>query len=231
MATRFELRSPNPTSNTYLVLASAYQGMLDGIKAVLSTEKNTVELLAELSKNAGESGFYLEKNRCYLSEEDVFDDFTEEKRNTLFGNPPKTVWENLLGFEECAEKKSALLSGEVFDDSIINSYKIATLSQWATELYNRIIPENISIVRACKKIHTNEYTSDLDVINWEKINDLRYYLMKDRLEKKSLFTKIRKAINEKDYATVSMLQLEMRHKIDELKELYIVYKRNLFESC
>ncbi|MBF8983316.1 glutamine synthetase [Lutibacter sp. B2] len=231
MATRFELRSPNPTSNTYLVLASAYQGMLDGIKAVLSTEKNTEELLVELSKKAGESGFYLEKNRCYLSEEDVFDDFTEEERNGLFGNPPKTVWENLLGFEQYAEKKSVLLSGEVFDDSIINSYKMATLSQWATELYNRIIPENISFVRECKKIHTNEYTSDLDVVNWEKINHLRYYLMKDRLEKESLFTKIRKAIDEKDYASVSILQLEMRYKIDELKELYIVYKRNLFECC
>ena len=32
---RFELRSPNPYSNTYLVLAASYQAMLDGIKNVI----------------------------------------------------------------------------------------------------------------------------------------------------------------------------------------------------
>ena len=35
LATRFELRAPNPKSNTYLVLASSYMAMLDGIKKVL----------------------------------------------------------------------------------------------------------------------------------------------------------------------------------------------------
>ena len=44
MATRFELRSPNPKSNTYLVIAAAYLAILDGIKAVLSEEKTPEEL-------------------------------------------------------------------------------------------------------------------------------------------------------------------------------------------
>ena len=35
MATRFELRSPHPKSNTYLVLASSYMDMLDGIEKAL----------------------------------------------------------------------------------------------------------------------------------------------------------------------------------------------------
>ena len=39
MATRFELRSPNPKSNTYLVLATGYMAMLDGIKAALEAER------------------------------------------------------------------------------------------------------------------------------------------------------------------------------------------------
>ena len=39
MATRFELRSPNPKSNTYLVLAASYMAMLDGIKAALEAER------------------------------------------------------------------------------------------------------------------------------------------------------------------------------------------------
>ena len=33
LATRFELRSPNPNSNTYLVIAASYMAMLDGIRA------------------------------------------------------------------------------------------------------------------------------------------------------------------------------------------------------
>ena len=43
-ATRFELRSPNPKSNTYLILATGYMAMLDGIRAVLSEEKTSAEL-------------------------------------------------------------------------------------------------------------------------------------------------------------------------------------------
>nr|WP_129600448.1 glutamine synthetase [Anaerophilus nitritogenes] len=229
LATRFELRSPNPTSNTYLVLASSYQAILDGITAVLEHSKTCKELEAILSKNAGEEAFYLEKDRAYRSEEDVFDDYIEEERNKLFGQPPATVWDNVVNFDHYPNKKNVLLKDNVFNEDIINSYKTAILTQWATELYNRIIPENMEIVRSCKKIHQNENVSDLDVVNWEKINYLRYKLMKDNLNKKSLFTQIREAINEKDYATVSNLQLKMRRKINELSELYALYKRNLFE--
>ncbi|QEK12831.1 glutamine synthetase [Crassaminicella thermophila] len=229
MATRFELRAPNPTSNTYLVLASVYQAMLDGITAVLKNQKTSSELELELSKKPGESSFYLEKSRAYRSEHDVFEDYTEEERNSLFGKPPATVWDNLVNLDKYPQKKSVLLEGNVFNEEIINSYKMATLTQWTTELYNRIIPENMEIVRNCKKIHESEYVSDLDVVNWEKINDLRYYLMKDSLHKKSLFTKIREAIDAQDYPTVSNLQLEMRNKMNELNELYTIYKRNLFE--
>ena len=77
MATRFELRSPNPHSNTYLVMAVSYMAMLDGILYAVENNKTEDELLAELSKEAGESADYLEKTRAYRTEEDVFEDFTE----------------------------------------------------------------------------------------------------------------------------------------------------------
>ena len=44
LATRFELRSPNPKSNTYLVLAASYMAMLDGIKEALENGKTPDEL-------------------------------------------------------------------------------------------------------------------------------------------------------------------------------------------
>ena len=67
-ATRFELRAPNPHSNTYLALANLYQAMLDGIIYAIKNNKNEDELLSELSKKPGEEAIYLEKSRAYRSE-------------------------------------------------------------------------------------------------------------------------------------------------------------------
>ncbi len=229
LATRFEVRSPNPTCNTYLVIASIYQAMLDGISAVIKAGKNSKELEADFSKGLGEEKFYLEKDRAYRSEDDVFEHYTEEERNAFFGRPPATVWENLVSFHNYPNKKSVLLQGGVFTEKIINSYKIATLTQWATELTQRLIPDNMDFVRSCKKLHGSENVSDLDVVNWEKINQLRNGLMKDSLSRKSLFTQIREAVESGDYDTASTLQLEMSHTIGTLKNLYAVYRRNLIE--
>ena len=42
-STRFELRSPNPQSNTYLVIAASYMAMLDGIRAACKAGKTMEE--------------------------------------------------------------------------------------------------------------------------------------------------------------------------------------------
>ena len=106
MATRIEMRSPNPYTNTYIAIAAFYLAMWDGIKACVESGKNLKELEAELSKKAGVEGFYLEKDREYRSEDDVFEDFSEEERSRLFGKPPATVWENMCGFNKYPEKES-----------------------------------------------------------------------------------------------------------------------------
>ena len=63
LATRFELRAPNPKSNTYLVLATAYVAIIDGVRAVLSGEKTSADLERSLSKKYGEEDFYLDTDR------------------------------------------------------------------------------------------------------------------------------------------------------------------------
>lgn len=229
LSTRFELRAPNPTSNTYLVLASVYQAMLDGIKSVLESEKTSKELETDFSKSPGEEKYYLEKNRAYRSESDVFEHFTAEQRDSMFGKPPATVWENISSLEKYPEKKKILMEGNVFGEEIISSYRHAVLNLWAMELKNRIIPDNMDFVRACRRIPQTDNVSDLDVVTWEKINQLRNYLMKDRLEEKSLFTQIRESIDNMDFETVSKLQIIMSEKINELGQLYAAYKKNLFE--
>lgn len=229
LSTRFEVRSSNPTTNTYLATAAIYQSMLDGINAIVSSSKSNKELELEFSKQAGEDGFYLEKNRAYRSEKDVFEHYTKEDRDKLFGIPPTTVWDNIKNFELYPEKYTVLTEGSVFSDKLISSFKASVLMQWTTELKNRIIPSNMELVREYKRLHGSENVTDLDVVNWEKINHLRYYLMKDSLNKKSLFTRIREAIDKKDYDSVSSLQIEMNEKVDLLKNLYLDYKKNLFE--
>ncbi|SEJ27463.1 glutamine synthetase [Propionispira arboris] len=223
-ATRFELRACNPYTNTYIVLAAIYTVILDGVRAAIT--KTTDELLTELSKNAGEEGFYLEKDRAYRSEEDVFEDYTEEERNRLFGAPPATVWENINSIENHPDKRAVLTSGGALSDTIINAFSAGALLRWKTEIISRIIPENLDIVRGSKEIHST-YVTDQDSYTWNKINNIRCYLAKDSIDEKSLFTLLINSLNEGDYATASGLQVEMYDKVQELKALYVAYKKNM----
>ena len=223
-ATRFELRSCNPYTNTYITIAAIYSTVLDGIKAAVG--RTTTELLAELSKEAGEEGLYLEKDRAYRSEEDVFEDYTDEERNSLFGAPPATVWENMTSMEKYLEKKEVLTAGGALREEIINAFVAGALFRWKTELIARLIPENLAIVRACRELESDIMT-DQDAYMWNKINELRCYLAKDSIDEKSLFTLLTIALEEEDYATASGLQVEMYDKVEELKGLYEVYKKNM----
>jgi len=223
-ATRFELRACNPYTNTYLVLAAIYSAALDGIS--MAVNHTTEELLKELSKKAGDAGFYLEKDRAYRSEEDVFEDFSADERDKLFGKPPATVWENMENFAKYADKKSVLTKSGAINDVIINAFSGGALLRWKTELIARLIPENRETVRKCKKI-SNDLTTDQDAYMWNKINALRVYLAKDGIDEKCLFTRLRLALQEKNYKEASNLQIEMYEKMEELKSLYDLYAKNM----
>jgi glutamine synthetase len=226
-ATRFELRSPNPNSNTYLTTAAVYQSMLDGIQFVLESGTEETVLEKELSKKYGEAGLYLEKDREYRSEEDVFDHFSNEERDRLFGLPPRTVWENLKALYSNEDKVQVLRRGNVFPTAVIASYEASILSQWISELTNRIIPTNEDLIRRYVKLHGIDDLTDLDIVNWEKIRALRSELMKNSLDKQSLFSRIKQAILEGDYDHASELQIEMMVKMTTLKTLYTNYRHNL----
>ena len=229
MATRFELRSPNPHSNTYLVMAVSYMGMLDGILYAVENNKTEDELLAELSKEAGESADYLEKTRAYRTEQNIFEDFTEAERNKYFGKAPATVYENLAQLDSNPSKLKALKRNNVFTDAIINSFKLATIERWSTEITKRVISNYMDEVRSFKPLHSLDKALDLDISNWMKLQNLRIYIMKDAYTSKSLFTKIKDAFNNQDYADASRLYLELEDKMNQLRDLYSVYKMNLLD--
>lgn len=223
-ATRFELRACNPYTNTYLVLAAIYSAVLDGVKYAAS--KTTAELLEEISKQPGETAGYLETDRAYRAEDDVFEDYTEEERNQRFGVHPATVWENLSNLSNYPEKRKVLTASGALRDQIIDAFVNGELIRWKTELISRIIPENRALISKFKEIKS-AYVTDEDSYNWNKINRYRYYLAKDSIDQKSLFTQLIKALNSDDFATASSLQVEMYDKMEELKALYASYKDNM----
>lgn len=227
LSTRFELRSPNPKSNKYLVMATSYLTMLDGIKACLETKKTPAELEAIISKAWGEETFYLEKDRAYRSEENLYTAFTEDERNKLFGRPPITVWESMNNFDKYPEKTEVLLRDGIFDPITLSSYKAATLGLWSMELHNRIIPNIMDLVRSCKKLHDDMDCTDLDLLNWDKIQGLRIYLGQDKIGEDSLLTRIKLALDNKEYELASELQKEMNLKVEDLTNTYTIYKKNL----
>ncbi|VYU56143.1 glutamine synthetase [Clostridium tertium] len=228
MATRFELRSPNPHSNIYLAISVSYMAMLDGIIYALENNKTEEELLAELSKKPGEDADYLEKSRAYRTEEDVFEFFTDEERDEYFGKAPATVYENLIQLDKYPEKLEVLRRNDVFSDSIINSFKLAITQRWTTDIIHRIILNHAAEVRSFKQLHSVN-ALDLDISNWMTINNLRHYIMKDTYTTKSLFTRTKEAISNKDYALASNLLLELEDSMKKLRDLYSNYTKNLLD--
>lgn len=229
MATRFELRSPNPHTNTYIAIAVSYLAMLDGILYAGNSKKSMDDLLKELSKKPGEHAEYLEDSRAYRSEEDVFEHFTEEERNEYFGKAPATVYENLSQLETFKDKLSILQRNPSFTDQIIESFKIAAMERWATEIEHRVMNNYSNQIRGYRVLHALDKAQDLDISNWNEINKLRYYLMKDTFNSKCLFTRTKNAFKDGDYKLASKLYLEIEEKMTILRELYSTYEKNLLD--
>ena len=227
MATRFELRAPNPKSNTYLVIATSYMAILDGIRAVLAAEKTPQELEESISKKRGAEDFYLETEREYRSENNVFEDFTEEQRDHLFGRAPATVWQNLTAFAKYPDKLKIFKDGDVMTDIVLESYHEQILSQWKTELHDRIIPDTMNFIRGCRQVHSLDDFSDYDIKNWLEIDKIRHQIAKDTITEKCLLTRAKAALDEGEYDLASDLQLEIQQKVNLLSDLYIRYKKNL----
>ena len=228
MATRFEMRSPNPHSNTYLILGSAYMLMLDGIRSALENKRTPKDLEKAISKKAGEEDLYLEKDREYRSEENVFTYYTAEERAELFGKAPATVWENFAAFDAHNDEMDKLTGGDETIALIIKSYREQMTIKWSTEYHDRLIPNTMDFIRRCKKAHTETSATDYDIMNWGQVNDLRQKLGKDYIGKKCILSQAKLALDEGDYKRASELELEIQSLTELLRSMYNDYQKNLF---
>lgn len=227
LSTRFELRSPNPHSNTYLIIGAGYNLMLDGIRACLEAGKTSADLEKSISKSYGEEDFYLEKNREYRCEKNVFTEFTPEEREMLFGKMPATVWENFKAFDIYKDRMDILTGGSAVDAKIIESFTAQMLLKWTTEYHDRRLSNQMDFLRGCKLRHDEEAT-DYDLENWKSVKELRDLLGKDSLEKMSLLSQAKKALDDGDLEKASDLELEIQTATEKLRKEYNRYIKNLF---
>ena len=227
LATRFEVRAPNPHTNTYLAVAALCQSMLDGMAWAAESGHSARELQDDFSKPAGAAHPYLEKDRAYRSEENVFEHFEAAERDRLFGKPPATVWESLDSLDRYPEKVRALQADGVFSTEMLASYRAATLLRWATELTDRVIPENSRVVHTCVRLPGE---NRLDEGRWATIQQHKDELARDDVDRTSIFTRIRAAVAAGDYAAVSALQVEMSERVSALTGLYRLYRQNIQPS-
>lgn len=225
-ATRFEMRSPNPLTNTYIAIATFYLAALDGMKAVLASGKTTKELEADISKKAGEKSFYLETDRQYRTEDDVFEDFTPAERNMLFGQPPATVWENLQALKQNPQKRKVLTASGILKDEFIESFCEAAMIRWKTEMVMQYLPEYVGKIKKLKMLCN---INSVDKANWDKVDELRQELAKDRPGRMSLFSKIRQAMQKGNFDKASDLQIKIQSKMNEVQGLYHDYCLNIID--
>ncbi len=228
-STRFELRSPNPHTNTYLVIGAGYLTMLDGIKAVLAAGKTPHELEKSISKNYGEEDFYLERDREYRAERNIYTEFTPEEREKLFGRAPANVWESFLNWGDGVfdpEEVSLITGNDGTMAMILRSYREQMIYKWTMEYHDRYIGNTMDFLRGCVKLHEDE-TNDYDVVNWNRCAELKALIGHEVRDRASLLMQARIAIDEKNYACLSRLELEIEEKLEELRELYAKYKRNI----
>ncbi len=223
LATRFELRSPNPGSNSYLTIAACVASMIEGIE--YSKIKTTEELEKEISKKYGEEADYLLKDREYRCEKNLFKDLTAKDRNKLFSKQPQSVYENIIKFN--LSNTELLTNDGIFTDSILDSYIVSIHNQWITELTGRIIPNTISLLRKMVPLHQKEIFSELDKLRWKSIYSDIQSVMKDSFESKSIITQILDEIEKENYNNVSDLQIKLNKKVNDIKKSYQLYKRNI----
>jgi len=219
LSVRFEVRAPNPHTNTYLAVSAFYLAMLNGIN--YSAGKSEAELYSEITKNRGEKAAYLAKDRQYVSEENIFDSYTQSEREKLFGVTPKTVWE-IIG---ALKKEIPIYKNTPLTPEIINSYYLGSLRKWLIEITEK---EFIYIKNEILNMYRfPEKENGLDKTNWTEVQELIDAIAKSDVGRMSLMSQIEEEIAGEDYDRVSGKFLELKEKYAVLQKKYRIYRKNI----
>ncbi len=220
LSVRFEIRAPNPHTNTYLAVSAVYCAMLEGIR--YASGKTCAELHQELHKQYGKETGYLEKNREYCTEKNIFDDYSAEEREKLFGKAPATVWEIV---EPIRKKMPEVFKHSPLTPVIIGSYTHMVLNKWLVELKEKEIPLwRYSLTQA---IRYPEKEIPYDDQLWSDVEMKKRTIGKNDKGHISLITRLEEAIDKQSFDDVSALSRQIANDVSELQRLYKTYYRNV----
>lgn len=201
--------------------------MIEGIK--YSVTKDTDELLAEISKPYGEFHGYLDKDREYRSELDVFEAYSEDERNNLYGKAPKNVYENILTMEN--ENKMKFISENPDFKYILDSYKTAVLQQWNIDTIARYLTD---VKNECKNILNamNKQSFDIKHSKASEIkchieNKIKYLFSNENANCDNVMQLI-EAAETHNYKEMSEAKINIDTTIEEIRKLYSKYKKYSF---
>ena len=226
LATRFEVRAPNPHTNSFLALAAMYQAMLDGIAhARLLAAARRRSSQAEFSKQPGERGRYLEprprlpqRGRCL-------------RALHAGGARPPLRQAARDGRRDAARGSSRTRTAArccsqdgVFDERLIASYRDGDAQPLAAraDASGCCRPTRRSCASAAACTRTRGAGRGRE---WEEVQALRTRLLQGGVDSFPLFQRIREAVERQDDAQVSALQLEMSALMSELRRRYAAYER------
>lgn len=230
MATRIEMRSPNPYTNTYIAIAAFYLAMWDGIKACVESGKNLKELEAELSKKARALKASIWKKTANTAAKMMFLKTSARKNAAVcLVNRLQLCGKICAALINIPKRKLLLPAAISCAAEFIDSFAKGALVRWQTELLNRIIPEFHAEIVAMKCLHDTGFYNKCDDELWEKIAALRVMLAKDSVEAPCIFTMIRDAFSRGDFDAASKLKLEMVKTMEKLRSCYHDYKQNIID--
>ncbi len=219
LSIRFEVRAPNPHTNTYLATSAMLLAMLDGMRH--ATGKTPVELHAELARKKGEPASYLRSDREYLSEEDIFEHYTEQQRTSLYGKSPCTVYEVLSHIEAMPE----LYRGTPLSEPVVRSFHISALRKWVIDTCDKELGGIRRDLVEMRRYPESE--NSLDQKRWAEFDSLRRSLLKDEEEIPSLATRLFRLFQTSNHAEASTLLMELRRQVARARELYESYAGNM----
>ncbi len=219
MSVRFELRAPNPHTNTYLAAGAVLIAMVQGME--YASGKKASEMRKELSKKQGDDSSYLDKGREYVTEKNIFSDFTPEKRESLYGKAPETVYEIV---DRGRDNADLLFADTPYTDTIRRSYETALLRRWVVEIRDKYLPRSMVFAAslARRKEQENRYAADM----WAKIETMRTKLFKSDVNTPSSRDKLEFLLDKGDYKKAAPLFMEVNNQIEILSEYYREYVRN-----
>ena len=211
------------------MIGAGYMTMLDGIKAVLAAGKTSEELEASISKKYGEEDFYLETNREYRAERNIYTEFDPDEREKLFGKAPFNVWQSFKawGDEDFEKDKVTMLTGgDELNEAILRSYRSQMIYKWTVEYHDRYIENTLDLLRDCVKLHEDDGNA-YDAVNWMRVNELKNLIGREEEGRESLLMQARKAVDAGDYEEISRLEVLIEEKVEDLRNVYLRYKRNI----